>query len=98
MILIDLKDAFDIIDHQILLKKMKYLGFSKNALYGLISISVNKNLRQISILVTPTKQNLWLLFYVNDLPQDVVTESLLCANDPCIVLHLKNVTENENNY
>ena len=45
MILIDLKDAFDIIDHQILLKKMKYLGFSKNALYGLISISMNKNLR-----------------------------------------------------
>ena len=49
----------------------------------------------MSILVTPTKQSLLLLFYVNDLPQDVVTDSLLYANDPCIVLHLKIVTENE---
>ena len=31
MILIDLEKVFDTIDHQILLKKMKYLGFSKNA-------------------------------------------------------------------
>ena len=30
MILIDLQKAFDTIDHQILMKKMKYLGFSKN--------------------------------------------------------------------
>ena len=30
MVLIDLQKAFDTIDHQILLKKMKYLGFSEN--------------------------------------------------------------------
>ena len=30
MILFDLQKAFDTIDHQILPKKMKYLGFSKN--------------------------------------------------------------------
>ena len=30
MILIDLQKAFDTTDHQILLKKMKYLGFFKN--------------------------------------------------------------------
>ena len=32
MVLIDLQKAFDTIDHQILLKKMKYLGFSKNTI------------------------------------------------------------------
>ena len=30
MILIDLQKAFDTNEYQILLKKMKYLGFSKN--------------------------------------------------------------------
>ena len=30
--LIDLKKVFDPIDHQVLLKKMEYLGFSKNAI------------------------------------------------------------------
>ena len=32
IILIDLQKAFDITDHQILIKKMKYLGFSKNVI------------------------------------------------------------------
>ena len=32
MILIDLQKAFDTTDHQILIKKMKYLGFSKNVI------------------------------------------------------------------
>ena len=30
MILTDLQKAFDTVDHQIFLKKMKYIGFSKN--------------------------------------------------------------------
>ena len=32
MILIDLQKAFDTIDHKILLKKMRYLGFSDSAI------------------------------------------------------------------
>ena len=32
MVLIDLLKAFGNIDHQFLLKKMKYLGFSKNTI------------------------------------------------------------------
>ena len=37
MVLIDLQKEFDAIDHQILLKKMEYLGFSKIALAWLKS-------------------------------------------------------------
>ena len=43
MILIDLQIAFDTIDHQILLKKIKYLCFSQ--LHGLNPISLNGNLK-----------------------------------------------------
>ena len=32
MILIDLQKAFDTIDHQILIRKMKYLDISKNVI------------------------------------------------------------------
>ena len=32
MVLIELQKAFDTIDHEILIKKMKYLGFSKNVI------------------------------------------------------------------
>ena len=53
MILIDSRMAFDT-DHQILKKNMKYLGFSKAQLLGLNTVSENKNLLQISTLVTPT--------------------------------------------
>ena len=45
MIFIDLQKAFDTTDHQILLKKMKYLGSSKNTITWFKSISVNGNLK-----------------------------------------------------
>ena len=43
MILIDSQKAFDTIDHQILLKEMKYLGFPKNTVTCFKAISVNGN-------------------------------------------------------
>ena len=46
MILIDLQKAFGTIDIQILINKMKYLGFFKKVeLLGLNRISVNENLK-----------------------------------------------------
>ena len=43
MILIDSQKAFDTIDHQILLKEMKYLGFPENTVTCFKAISVNGN-------------------------------------------------------
>ena len=57
MILIDLQKAFETIDHQILIKKLKYLGLSKNAISWFTS-HVSKRKSKINItVVTPAHRN-----------------------------------------
>ena len=62
MIFIDLQKAFDTTDHQILLKKMKYLGSSKNTITWFKSISVNGNLKKALTLVTPVLLTYYVAF------------------------------------
>ena len=108
MVLIDLQKAFDTIDHQILLKKMKYLGFSKNTITWFKSylcerkfkISINTSYSSSASLLCGVSQRsslgpLLFLLYINDLPQAVVSDSLLCADDTCIVFQHKNEIEIE---
>ena len=98
MILIDLQKAFDTIVHQISLKKMKYLGFSKNTITWLNSylcerkfeISINTSYLSLSNLLCGVPQGsilgpILFLLYINDFPQGVVSDSLLYADDTCIV-------------
>ena len=108
MILIDLQKVFDTIDHQILLKKMKYLGFSKNAITWLKSylcerkfkISINTSYSSSSNLLCGIPRGsilgpLLFLLYINDLPQAAVSDSLLYADDTCIVFQHKSEIEIE---
>ena len=108
MILSDLQKAFDTIDHQILIKKMKYLGFSKNVIAWFKSylserkfkININTSYSSPSNLICGVPQGsilgpLLFLLYINDLPQAIVSDSLLYADDTCIVFQHKNVTEIE---
>ena len=108
MILIDLQNAFDITDPHILLKKMKYLGFSKNAIAWFKSyfckrkfkISINTSYSSPSNLLCGLPRGsalapLMFLLYINELPQAVASDSLLYANDTCIVFQHKNVIEIE---
>ena len=44
MILIDLQKAFDTLDHQILLKKLKYIGFSPETVRWFESYLKNRNI------------------------------------------------------
>ena len=108
MVLIGLQKASDIFDHQILLKKMKYLGFSKNTISWFKSylcerkfqISINTSYSSPANLLCGVPQGsilgpLLFLLYINDLPQAVVSDSLLCADDTCIVFQRKSEIEIE---
>ena len=105
MILIDLQNAFDTIDHQILIKKMKYLGFSKNVIAlsksylseQKFKINIDTSFSSPLNLTCGVPQGFFLgpllfLLYINDLPQAVLIDSLLYADDNCIVFQYKYVT------
>ena len=108
MTLIDLQKAFNTIDHQVLLKKMEYLGFSKNTTTWFKSylcerkfkISINTSYSTASNLLVGVPQGfilgpLLFLLYINYLPQAVVSDSLLYADDTCIVFQHKSEIEIE---
>ena len=82
MVLIDLQKAFDTIDHQILLKKMKYLGFSKNTITWFKSylcerkfkIGINTSYSSSASLLCGVPQGsilgpILFLLYINGLPR-----------------------------
>ena len=109
MILIDLQKAFDTIDQQILLMKMKHLGFSKNTITWFKSylcerkfkIGINNSHSSPASLLCGVPQvfilgPILLLLYINDLPQALVSNSLLYASDTCIVFQYKSKIEIEN--
>ena len=107
MILNDLQKAFDTIGHQILIKKKKHQGFSKNVIAWFKSyhrerkfkININTSYYSPSNLICGVPHGsilgpLLFLLYINDLPLAVVSDSLLYADDTCIVFQHKNLTEN----
>ena len=94
MTLTDLQKAFDTIDHQILVKKMKYLGFLKNVIAWFKSylneqkfkMNINTSYSSPSNLICGNPQGfiqgpLLFLLYLNDLPQAIVSDWLLYADD-----------------
>ena len=108
MILIDLQKAFDTIDHQTFIKKMKYLGFSKNVIAWfksylserILNININTSYSSPSNLIFGVPQGsilgpLLFLLCINVLSQAIVSNLLLYADDTSIVFQHKNVTEIE---
>ena len=104
MVLIDLQEAFDTIDHSILLEKMSCLGFAGKTIAWFTSYLTNR-----SFIVNVGKESsspgklscgvpqgsilgpLLFLLYVNDMPQAVNLELLLYADDTCLIYMGKNI-------
>ena len=66
MVLIDLQKAFDTTGHQILLKKMKYLGFSKNTITWFKSYLCERKFK-ISINTSYSSPTAYYVAFLKDL-------------------------------
>ena len=108
MILIDLKKAFDTIDHNILLEKLKAIGFCDDTVNWFHSyltdraflVSIANKYSSISKFSYGVPQGsilgpLLFLIYVNDMKQAVSSDLLLYADDSCLIFQHKHVTEIE---
>lgn len=108
MITIDLQKALGIIDHQILLKKMKHLHFFKKVFAWFKSyfckrrfeISSNTSYSNPSNLLCSVPHRailgtLWFLLYITDQHKAVSRDSLLYADGNCIVFQHKRVIKIE---
>ena len=108
MILIDLQKAFDTIDHNILLEKMKHFNFSAHTIFWFKSylsdrtfkININKVFSNPGDLTCGVPQGsilgpLLFLLYINDMPESVSSELFLYADDSCLVFQHKDVKEIE---
>ena len=109
MILTDLQKAFDTFNHEILIKKMECLGFSKGVTLWFKSYLSNRkfkvNLNQIfsepGNLLCGVPQGsilgpLLFLLYINDMPQSLNCELLLYADDTCLIFQHNDIKEIEN--
>ena len=104
MILIDLQKAFDTIDHEIFLKKIKYIGFSDTTVNWYKSyledrcfvINIEGCFSEEASLNCGVPQGsilgpLIFLIYVNDMSQAVDCDLYLYADDSCLVYSGKDV-------
>ena len=108
MILIDLQKAFDTIDHEIFLDKMKHLGFGDSVIFWLRSYLTNRTFfvnigketsspgeLSCGVLQGSILGPLIFLLYVNDMPLAVDCDLLLYADDSCLVFRDNNINEIE---
>ena len=108
IILIDLQKAFDTINHEIIFKKLKAMGFSEGCITwfqsylseSIFFISIENQLFDYGKILCGVLQGsiigpLLFLIYINDIPQAVNSNLFLHADDLCLMLQHKEVEEIE---
>ena len=102
MILIDLLKAFDMIDHDILLKKLSIIGFSDQTVKWFQSylsnckfmINLENSFSEVSNISCGVPRGsicglLLFLIYINDIPMAVKCNLFLYADDTCLLFQSK---------
>ena len=108
MILIDLQKAFDTINYEILLKKLKTTGFSDKCIQWFWSglykqiffIEIENQLSDFGKVSCGVPQcsilgPLLFLIYVNDMPQAAKSNLFLYADNSCLIYQHRDVNEIE---
>ena len=108
MILIDLQKAFDVIDHDILLKKLTTIGFSNHTIdwfksylsNGLFRVNLENCYSDPSNITCGVPQGsvlgpLLFLIYMNDMPQAVKSNLFLYADNSDLAFQGKDFIEIE---
>ena len=106
LIAIDLQKAFDTIDHESLLSKMPFLGFSNNTIEWFCSylsnrtfhVSLNSYMSSAGKIICGVPQGsilgpLLFLLYINDMPQAVETDLFLYADDTGLVFQYNDINK-----
>ena len=109
MILIDLRKAFDTIDHEILLQKLKAIKFSESTIKWFKSylseriflVNIENKLSDFGEISCGIPQgsilgSLLFLIYINNMLQAITSTLLLYADDSCILYQHNYVVQIEN--
>ena len=107
MVLIDLQKALEMINHEILINKMEFLGFSKDTILWFklypsnrkFNLNLNKTFSEPVELLCGVSQGsilgpILFLLYKNDTPA-VQCELLLYADYTCLIFQHSNINEIE---
>ena len=106
MILIDLQKAFDTVNHDILLKKLEFIGFSEETTKWFKSYLSNRKFKTYIKNTFSEPENflcripqgsilgsLLFLLFINDMLQAVDCELLLYVDDTCLIFQHNDITE-----